>query len=81
MSEPTKEYLMDIPVKLYFDLGKAKVKVRTILNLKEGDVVETAKNAGEYVDINVENQALGKGETIILDNKFAIRITSICTKQ
>ncbi len=81
MSEPTKGYLMDIPVKLYFDLGKAKVKVRTILNLKEGDVVETAKNAGEYVDINVENQAFGKGETIILDNKFAIRITSICTKQ
>lgn len=81
MSEPAKKYLMDIPVKLYFDLGKAKVKVRTILNLKEGDVVETTKNAGEYVDINVENQALGKGETIILDNKFAIRITSICAKQ
>ena len=80
MSEPAKKYLMDIPLKLYFNLGKAKVNVRTILNLKKGDIIETTKNAGEHVDINVENQTLGKGEIIILDNKFAIRISSICTK-
>lgn len=80
MNEPEKKYLMDIPLKLYFNLGEAKVTVRTILNLKKGDVIKTTKNAGEYVDIIVENQALGKGETIIIDNKFAIRITGICTK-
>ncbi len=77
--EQLKQYY-DIPVKLFFDLASTKVKIEKLLKWKKGDIVETEKMAGEYINIDIENQHLGTGEVIILDNKFAIRITTIYTK-
>ncbi len=70
----------DIPLKMVFDLASTKVTVRDLLNWKEGDVVETNKMAGEYINIDLEDKPLGTGEVIVIDNKFAIRITTIFTK-
>lgn len=74
------EKYYDIPLKLIFDLATAKVTIRDLLNWKEGDIVETNKMAGEYINIDIENKPLGTGEVIVLDNKFAIRITNIYSK-
>ncbi|WP_025209899.1 FliM/FliN family flagellar motor switch protein [Hippea sp. KM1] len=79
IKEEFKDYF-DIPLKLIFDLATTRVKVRDLLKWKEGDVIETNKMAGEYISIDIENKPLGMGEVIVLDNKFAIRITSIYTK-
>ncbi len=70
----------DIPLKMVFDLASSKVTVRDLLKWKEGDIVETNKMAGEYININLEDKPLGTGEVIVIDNKFAIRITTIFTK-
>lgn len=74
------EKYFDIPLKMVFDLATTKVTVRDLLKWKEGDVVETNKMAGEYININLEDKPLGTGEVIVIDNKFAIRITTIFTK-
>ncbi len=73
-------YYFDIPIKVVFDLASTKVTVRDLLKWKEGDIVETDKMAGEYININLEDRPLGTGEVIVIDNKFAIRITTIFTK-
>ncbi|AEA33839.1 FliM/FliN family flagellar motor switch protein [Hippea maritima] len=74
------EKYFDIPLKMVFDLATTQVKVKDLLKWKEGDIIETNKMAGEYININIENKPLGMGEVIVLDNKFAIRITNIFTK-
>lgn len=74
------EKYYDIPVKLFFDLADVKVKVRDFLKWKVDDVIKSDKMAGEYINIAIENQPLGTGEVIVLDNKFAIRIITIFTK-
>ncbi len=84
MSEEIKkrfELYFDIPLKMVFDLASTKVTVRDLLKWKEGDIVETNKMAGEYININIEDKPLGTGEVIVLDNRFAIRITTIYSKE
>ncbi len=79
--EKSLEKYHDIPVTLFFDLAKIKVKLRDFLKWKVNDVVKSNKMAGEYIDISIEDQPLGAGEVIVLDNKFAIRVVSIYTEE
>ncbi len=78
--EAFKHYY-DIPVTLFFDLAEIKVKLRDFLKWKVNDVIKSKKMAGEYIDISIEEQPLGAGEVIVLDNKFAIRVVNIYTKE
>jgi len=71
----------DIPVTLFFDLAEVKVKLRDFLKWKVNDVIKSNKMAGEYIDISIEDQSFGAGEVIVLDNKFAIRIINIYTRE
>ncbi len=82
MSEEKQfEKYYDIPIKLFFDLADVRVKIKDFLKWKKDDVIKSNKLAGEYINIEIENQPLGTGEVIVLDNKFAIRIISIYTKE
>ncbi len=75
------EKYYDIPIKLFFDLADVQVKIRDFLKWKKDDIIKSNKLAGEYINIEIENKPLGTGEVIVLDNKFAIRIISIYTKE
>ncbi len=83
MSEEQKQFekYYDIPIRLFFDLAQVKVKIRDFLRWKKDDVIKSNKLAGEYINIEIEGQQLGTGEVIVLDNKFAIRVISIYTKE
>ena len=82
MSEEKEfEKYYDIPIKLFFDLADVQVKIRDFLKWKKDDIIKSNKLAGEYINIEIENKPLGTGEVIVLDNKFAIRIISIYTKE
>ncbi len=83
MSEEEKQFekYYDIPIRMFFDLADVHVTIRDFLKWKKDDVIRTNKLAGEYININIEEQPLGTGEVIVLDNKFAIRIMSIYTKE
>jgi len=68
---------MDITKDIIVELGKTKMSIRDILALEVGEVIELSKQAGESVDIFVDNELIAKGEVVVIDDKFGVRITEI----
>jgi flagellar motor switch protein FliN/FliY len=69
--------LMDVPLKLTVELGRTTKLVKEILALAPGAVVELDKLAGEAVDILVNEKLIAKGEVVVIDENFGVRITEI----
>jgi flagellar motor switch protein FliN/FliY len=69
--------LMDVPLKLTVELGRTTKMVKEILALAPGSVVELDKLAGEPVDILVNERLIAKGEVVVIDENFGVRITEI----
>lgn len=69
--------LLDIVLDLTVELGRTRMTVREILNLGPGSVVELDKLAGEAVDISVNDTFIAKGEVVVVDEKFGVRVTEI----
>lgn len=71
------DLLLDVPLGLTVELGRTKKTIREILSLGPGSVVELDKLAGETVDILVGGKLIAKGEVVVIDENFAVRITDI----
>ncbi|CDQ19734.1 Flagellar motor switch protein FliN [Halobacillus karajensis] len=71
------DMLMDIPLKVTVELGRTKRTVREILELTSGSVLELDKLAGEPVDIHVNEKLMAKGEVVVIDENFGVRVTDI----
>ncbi|MDD2714741.1 MAG: flagellar motor switch phosphatase FliY [Candidatus Wallbacteria bacterium] len=71
------DLLMDVPLQLTVELGRKKMKIKEILELGSGSVIELEKLAGESVDVLVNNKLIAKGEVVVIDENFGIRITTI----
>lgn len=69
--------LLDVPLKLTVELGRTTKLVKEILALAPGSVVELDKLAGEAVDILVNEKPIAKGEVVVIDENFGVRITEI----
>jgi flagellar motor switch protein FliN len=69
--------LMDVPLRLTVELGRTNKLVKEILALAPGSVVELDKLAGEPVDILVNEKLIAKGEVVVIDENFGVRITEI----
>lgn len=69
--------LLDVPLKLTVELGRTTKLVKEILALAPGSVVELDKLAGEAVDILVNEKLIAKGEVVVIDENFGVRITEI----
>jgi len=69
--------LMDVPLKLTVELGRTTRMVKEILALAPGAVVELDKLSGEAVDILVNEKLIAKGEVVVIDENFGVRITEI----
>ena len=69
--------VLDLPLDVSVELGRTHLKVREILELKVGSVVELDRLAGEPVDLRVNGRLVGKGEVVVVDDNFAIKITQI----
>lgn len=74
------EFLLDIPLEVRVELGRTKMLINNMLQLAQGSVVELSKSAGEPVEIYVNNKLLGKGEVIVVNERFGIRITEIISQ-
>jgi len=73
------ELLKDIPLKVVVELGKAVLKIGDLMELGVGSIIELNKLYGDPVDIYVNNKLIGRGEVVIIDEDFAVRITEIIT--
>ena len=70
-------FLMDISLDLSIELGRAILDVKDVLSLRKGSVVELNKLAGDPVDIFVNNKFIARGEVVVIDDNFGVRVTDI----
>jgi len=73
------DMLMDVPLRVTVELGRTQMSVRQVLDLQNGAVVELDRMAGEAVDVLVNDKLMARGEVVVVDDKFGIRITEIVT--
>ncbi len=71
------DFLMNVPLQITAELGKCKMKVRDILNLGNGSVVELDRLAGNPVDVLVQDRLVARGEVVAIDENFGVRITEL----
>ena len=77
---PTPESLenvLDIPLKVSVELGRTKILVQDLIKLHKGSVIELQKIAGEALEVLVNDKVVAKGEVIVTNDKFGIRLTDI----
>ena len=72
--------LLDVTMPITVELGRTKMLIKDVLQLGEGSIVELDKNAGEPADVYVGDKLVAKGEVVVIDDDFAIRITEIVGK-
>lgn len=71
------DLILDIPLDVTVELGNAKMPVNELLQLGQGSIVELTKPVGDHLDIYVNNKLIAKGEVVIVDEKFGIRVADI----
>ena len=69
--------LLDIPLQVTVELGRTKRIVKDILELSHGSILELDKLAGEPVDILINSKLIAKGEVVVIDENFGVRVTDI----
>ncbi|WP_341282485.1 flagellar motor switch phosphatase FliY [Paenibacillus sp. FSL H8-0537] len=78
--ETNLNLLLDIPLKVTVELGRTQKQIKDILELSQGSVIELDKLAGEPVDILVNNKLIAKGEVVVIDENFGVRVTDIVSQ-
>lgn len=73
--------ILDVPLQVTVELGRTKKSIKEILELTNGSIVELDKLAGEPVDIHVNGKFLAKGEVVVIDENFGVRITDIVSPE
>jgi flagellar motor switch protein FliN/FliY len=69
--------LMDVNLQFTVELGRTQMPVRQILELQSGSVVELDRIAGEAVDVFINEHLMARGEVVVVDDKFGVRITEL----
>ncbi len=73
------DFILDIPLQVTVELGRTKLLVKDILQLNQGAVVELTKLAGEPLDIFVNSKLVARGEAVVVNEKFGVRLVDIVT--
>ncbi len=71
------DVLQNIPVVLSAEVGRASLKIKDLLRLSEGSVVEFDRLAGESIDVCVNNTVIAKGEVVVVNERYGIRLTQV----
>ncbi|MBW2164257.1 MAG: flagellar motor switch protein FliN [Deltaproteobacteria bacterium] len=71
------DFILDIPITVTVELGRGKMLIGKLLQLAQGSVVELTKLAGEPMDIFVNNRLIAKGEVVVVNEKFGVRLTDV----
>jgi flagellar motor switch protein FliN len=74
------DLLLDVPLDVTVELGRNRMTIQELLALSPGAVIELDKIAGEPLDIVVNDRLIARGEAVVINDKFGIRITDIISK-
>lgn len=69
--------ILDIPLRVAVELGRTKMVVNELLNLGQGSVIELSKLAGEPMEVLVNDKLVARGEAVVVNEKFGVRLTDI----
>ncbi|NOQ41635.1 MAG: flagellar motor switch protein FliN [Desulfuromusa sp.] len=71
------DLLLDIPLEVSVEVGRSRILVRALLQLQEGSLVELDKLAGEPLDLYVNSRLIARGEAVVVNEKFGLRLTDV----
>jgi flagellar motor switch protein FliN/FliY len=71
------DMLLDVTLQLTVELGRTNMTVSQVIDLQKGSVIELNRVAGEAVDVFVNDRMLARGEVVVVDDKFGVRITEL----
>ncbi|BBP43143.1 flagellar motor switch protein FliN [Thiosulfativibrio zosterae] len=75
------DVLLDVPVTLQLEIGRAKVSIRNLLSYTQGSVIEMDRLAGEPLDLLVNGTLIAHGEVVVINDKFGVRLTDVVSPQ
>lgn len=75
--EKNLQLILDIPLRVTVELGRTKMPVSELLNLTQGSVIELSKLAGEPMEVYVNEKLIARGEAVVVNEKFGVRLTDI----
>ena len=73
--------ILDIPITLSVEIGKAKLSIRNLLQLNQGSVVELERMAGEPLDVMINGTLVAHGEVVVVNEKYGVRLTDVVSAQ
>ncbi len=71
------DFILDIPMEVSVELGRSKMLISDLLQLGQGSVIELTKLAGEPLEVLVNQRLIARGEVVVVNEKFGIRLTDI----
>jgi flagellar motor switch protein FliN/FliY len=71
------DFILDIPLVITVELGRTRVLINDLLQLGQGSVVELSKLAGEPMEVLVNQKLIARGEVVVVNEKFGVRLTDI----
>ena len=74
---PNLDFILDIPLEVSVELGRTKIPISDLLQLGQGSVIELAKLAGEQLEILVNQKLVARGEVVVINDRFGVRLTDI----
>jgi flagellar motor switch protein FliN/FliY len=75
------ELILDVPVTLSMELGRTRISIRDLLQLNKGSVVKLDRPAGEPLDVLVNGCLIARGEVVVVNERFGLRITQIVSPE
>ncbi len=71
------EFLLDVPLQVTVELGRTRMRIADLLRLAKGSIIELDKLAGEPLDVRVNGQLVARGEAVVVNDKFGIRLSDV----
>ena len=79
VGEKGLDFILDIPLTVAVELGRSKMLINDLLQLGQGSVIELTKLVGEPLEVLVNQKLVARGEVVVVNEKFGVRLTDIVT--
>ncbi len=71
------DLILDIPMQVTVELGRTRMPIKEVIQLSQGSVIELSKLAGEHLEVFVNNKLVARGEVVVVNEKFGVRISEV----
>lgn len=75
------DFLLDVYLQISVEVGRTRMTIQDLLQLGQGSVIELTKLAGEPLDVYINDRLVARGEAVIVNEKFGVRVTDIISQQ